>query len=91
MTHIAQMLPALLCSVCVDVLSGWLASGFSFLRIPSLAQNLRGGDCGLLAIKFIELQSHQLSTPLCKLTVPQVNNLRLQYAIALYSTYVSPI
>ena len=91
MTPIAQMLPALLRSVCGDVPSDWPPTAFTFLRIPGLAQNLRGGDCGPMAIKFIELHSHNLSTPLFNLTVQQVNNLRVQYAIALYATYVSPI
>ena len=91
MNPIVQMLPPLLRSVCSEVPSSWPASGFSFLRIPGVAQNSRGGDCGPLAIKFMELHSHHLSVPLRQLTVQQVDNLRLHYAIDLYSTYVSSL
>lgn len=91
MAPIAQMLPCLLRSVCKDVPSTWPATGFTFTRITGLAQNDRGGDCGPMSLKFIELHSHQLTSHLQELTKKTVDNIRMRYAIDLYEEYVSRV
>ncbi|EFH42283.1 predicted protein [Arabidopsis lyrata subsp. lyrata] len=91
MAPIAQMLPCLLRSVCEDVPSTWPATGFTFTRMIGLAQNDRGGDCGPMSLKFIELHSHQLTSHLQELTKKTVNNIRMRYAIDLYEEYVSRV
>ncbi|EFH62014.1 hypothetical protein ARALYDRAFT_899250 [Arabidopsis lyrata subsp. lyrata] len=89
MSPMAQMLPSLLQSLSTDVPATWPSTGFTFMRVPSLAQNDRGGDCGPISLKFIELHSHQLTLPLQHLTQKQVDSIRMHYAMDLYGEYVS--
>lgn len=89
MSPVAQMLPSLLRSVCVDVPSTWPSAGFTFNRLPNVTQNHRGGDCGPMCLKFIELHSHQLIEPLRAMTNQQVDNIRMHYAMDLYAEFVS--
>ena len=64
---------------------------FTFSRVDGLAQNNRGGDCGPLCVKFIELHSHSLHDALNSLTDAAVDNLRAHYTIDLYEDSVEPI
>ncbi|CAL9247713.1 unnamed protein product, partial [Arabidopsis halleri] len=89
MSPLAQMLPSLLQSLSTDVPATWPSTGFTFMRVPRLAQNDRGGDCGPMSLKFIELHSHQLTLPLQHLTQKQVDSIRMHYAMDLYGEYVS--
>ncbi|EFH62136.1 predicted protein [Arabidopsis lyrata subsp. lyrata] len=89
MSPIAQMLPSLLQSLSNDVPATWPSTGFTFMRVPHLAQNDRGGDCGPMSLKFIELHSHQLTSSLQHLTKKQVDSIRMHYAMDLYAEYLS--
>ncbi|EFH41836.1 hypothetical protein ARALYDRAFT_917619 [Arabidopsis lyrata subsp. lyrata] len=72
-----------------DVPATWPSTGFTFMRVSHLAQNDRGGDCGPMSLKFIELHSHQLTSLLQHLTKKQVDSIRMHYALDLYAEYPS--
>lgn len=91
MSHIAQMLPKLIMSVYGNVAYPWPPSGFTFSRVSGLSQNKRGGDCGPLALKFIEFHMHGLEQHLQSMTASQVDNIRLRYAIDVYEAFVSKL
>ena len=88
MSPVAKTLPHLVRSVFGKSPSQWPESGFTFARLEGLAQNKRGGDCGAICVKFLELHSHALQDQLIALTDAEVNNLRCNYALALYEEFV---
>ncbi|OAO89472.1 hypothetical protein AXX17_ATUG00040 [Arabidopsis thaliana] len=91
MSPVAKTLPDLVRSVFGKSPSQWPESGFTFARLEGLAQNKRGGDCGAICVKFLELHSHALQDQLIALTDAEVNNLRCNYALALYEEFVGKL
>ncbi|XP_019101054.1 PREDICTED: uncharacterized protein LOC109132991 [Camelina sativa] len=62
---------------------------FSLERLPNVYQNDRTGDCGPLAVKFIEL--HALKVMPDSLTEDLVDKLRMSYAVDVYQEFVVPL
>lgn len=88
MSPFAEMLPHLIMSACGSNTYQWPNAGFTFSRVPGLAQNKRGGDCGPLCVKFMELHSHAMTDILQSLSDTNVDTLRMRYAIALFESIV---
>lgn len=89
MSLVAELLPQLIKSVCGSVAARLQSTAFTFDRLPGLAQNTRGGDCGPLSVKFMEFHMHGLHEALTKITPSQVDNLRLRYATDIYDHFLS--
>ncbi|EFH41533.1 predicted protein [Arabidopsis lyrata subsp. lyrata] len=91
MSPFAQMLPELILSVCGSIPALWPDTAFTFTRVPGLAQNKRGGDCGPLSVKFMEFTMLGLQSSLLNITPTQIDNARLRYALDIYETYVNKL
>lgn len=64
---------------------------FYWKRMKDIYINERGGDCGPLSIKFMELHAHGDPDPqMSGLTDTNVDDMRKQYAMDVYKTIVLP-
>lgn len=93
MEPLVKMLPHLIKTYCapneIDISD---ETDFTYSRLQGLAQNIRTGDCGPLAIKFIEMHSHGCSiAQMGNIPDAMVNHLRMQYAIAVYEECIGHV
>ncbi|KAF8049907.1 hypothetical protein N665_2093s0002 [Sinapis alba] len=64
---------------------------FSWHRIPDLYINERGGDCGPVTVKFLEMHAHGDPAPhMSSITDRIVDDIRKQYVLDIYKTIVLP-
>ncbi|KAJ4902576.1 hypothetical protein Rs2_16527 [Raphanus sativus] len=93
MTQIAQMLPYVVRKVCG---AGYLkAHGLEPFSVSLMAdgyQNTRSGDCGPVAVKFMELAATGVEEPDVKdITDGAVDCFRKQWAMDLYKDWIVPL
>lgn len=90
MDPLVNMLPHLIMATCdpqdiqhVD------ETRFNYSRFQPVAQNTRGGDSGVYAMKFIEMHSHGYDiNHLSHITTAMVDNFRMQYAMDVYIEFI---
>lgn len=64
---------------------------FTWTRIKDLYINERGGDCGPVSVKFLEMHAHgDPEHHMKSITDLQVDAIRKQYALDIYKTIVTP-
>lgn len=64
---------------------------FTWHRVSNLYINKRGGDCGPVSAKFLEIHAHgDPEHHMASITDLQVDSIRKQYAIDIYKTLVIP-
>ncbi|RID68507.1 hypothetical protein BRARA_C00658 [Brassica rapa] len=92
MLPIAKMLPYLVRKVCpAQFLMGHGLEPFAVERMENVYQNRRSGDCGPVAVKFLELSATTVEQPgVGDLTDNAVNILRKQYAMDVYRDWIVP-
>lgn len=93
MLPIAKMLPYLVRKVCpAQFLMGHGLEPFAVERMENVYQNRRSGDCGPVAVKFLELSATTVEQPgVGDLTDNAVNILRKQYAMDVYRDWIVPL
>ncbi|CAD5324646.1 unnamed protein product [Arabidopsis thaliana] len=65
---------------------------FGWSRIDGIYKNLRSGDCGPVAMKFLEIQaSDKLPDKMAEITNKHVDAFRRQYAMDIYKQCVCPL
>ncbi|CAD5328428.1 unnamed protein product [Arabidopsis thaliana] len=65
---------------------------FGWSRIDGIYKNLRSGDCGPVAMKFLEIQaSDKLPDKMAEITDKHVDAFRRQYAMDIYKQCVCPL
>ncbi|CAN7003749.1 unnamed protein product [Brassica oleracea var. botrytis] len=93
MSPIAQMLPYLVRKVCPpEFLLGHGLEPFVVERMEVVYQNRHSGDCGPVAVKFMELCSTSVEQPgLGDITDNAVDIFRNQYAMDVYRDWIVPL
>ncbi|CAF1920433.1 unnamed protein product [Brassica napus] len=93
MSPIAQMLPYLVRKVCPpEFLLGHGLEPFVVERMEVVYQNRHSGDCGPVAVKFMELSSTSVEQPgLGDITDNAVDIFRNQYAMDVYRDWIVPL
>ncbi|KAL0685619.1 hypothetical protein Bca4012_052467 [Brassica carinata] len=93
MSPIAQMLPYLVWKVCSpEFLLGHSLEPFVVEWMEVVYQNRRSGDCGPVAVKFMELSSTSVEQPgLGDITDNAVDIFRKQYAMDVYRDWIVPL
>lgn len=93
MTPIAKMLPYVVRKVCgADYLKGHGLEPFSVSLMADGYQNTRSGDCGPVAVKFMELAGTGVEKPDVEdLTDLTVDNFRKKWAMDVYKDWVVPL
>ncbi|CAN6849311.1 unnamed protein product [Brassica oleracea] len=93
MSPIAQMLPYLVRKVCPpEFLLGHGMEPFVVERMEVVYQNRRSGDCGPVAVKFMELSLTSVEQPgLGDITDNAVDIFRKQYAMDVYRDWIVPL
>lgn len=69
-----------------DEIQGTFPKKFTYVRDENVYQNERSGDCGPLAVKFIEL--HAQGLPLDGITDKMVDEMRMKFAVDIYEEFV---
>ncbi|CAD5318327.1 unnamed protein product [Arabidopsis thaliana] len=65
---------------------------FYWKRLDGLYKNLRSGDCGPVAMKFLEIQtSNNPPENMAKITDKHVDSFRRKYAMNIYEEFVCPL
>ncbi|CAN7015098.1 unnamed protein product [Brassica oleracea var. botrytis] len=93
MSPIAQMLPYLVRKVCpAEFLLGHGLELFVVERMEFVYQNRRSGDCGPVAVKFMELSLIGVEQPgVADLTDNAVDIFRKQYVMGVYRDWIVPL
>nr|VDD10139.1 unnamed protein product [Brassica oleracea] len=93
MSPIARMLPYLVRKVCpAEFLLGHGLEPFAVERLEFVYQNRRSGDCGPVAVKFLELSATAVEQPwVGNLTDNAVDILRKQYVMDVYQDWIVPL
>ncbi|WZZ64565.1 hypothetical protein YC2023_075935 [Brassica napus] len=93
MSPIAKMLPYLVRKVCpAEFLLGHGLEPFAVERLEFVYQNRRSGDCGPVAVKFLELSATAVEQPCVgDLTDNAVDILRKQNAMDVYRDWIVPL
>ncbi|KAG2247080.1 hypothetical protein Bca52824_086708 [Brassica carinata] len=93
MEPVAAMLPYLTKKVCpADAVGEHQLVPFHVERVAGLYENRRSGDCGPVAIKFLEMHSTGNEQPtMASLTDDLVDIFRKQYGMEIYKDWVVPL
>lgn len=93
MNPIAKMLPYVVRKVCgADYLKAHGLEPFGVSLMADAYQNTRSGDCGPVAVKFMELAATGVEKPDVEdLTDVSVNYFRKQWAMDLYKEWIVPL
>ncbi|KAG7592787.1 hypothetical protein ISN45_Aa01g016450 [Arabidopsis thaliana x Arabidopsis arenosa] len=86
MAPVVEMLPCLIRDEITSPTEYPRPETFTYERAVAISQNDRTGDCGPLAVKFIELHGQGLG--LDGITDAMVDNFRLNYAMDVYEEFV---
>lgn len=92
MEPVVVMLPYVIQTFCrVEASQTHGLNPFMWHRSESLYENKRTGDCGPVAVKFMELHAHGHGThEMAPITDKLVDNFRKQYAMDIYQEMIQP-
>ncbi|CAA7051946.1 unnamed protein product [Microthlaspi erraticum] len=92
MAPVVEMLPHIISRFCPSATQKRNNKPFTFKRVANTYENHRSGDCGPVAVKFMEIHAYNDPPPhLSGLTDELVGDSRKNYAMELYRGMVLPI
>ncbi|KFK26982.1 hypothetical protein AALP_AA8G318900 [Arabis alpina] len=93
MAPVLEMLPYVIAKVCTPTTSqGHGLKAMSCKRVGGLYENTRYGDCGLVAVKFMELHLNENpSGTMSYISDSVVDDFRKHYAMDIYQEFVIPL
>ncbi|CAA7031895.1 unnamed protein product [Microthlaspi erraticum] len=90
MGPVVDMLPHILSNMCPSATQR--KKPFTYARVPDIYENTRAGDCGPVAVKFLEMHAYNDPAPqLAGITDVMVDEFRKSYAVELYRELVVPL